>query len=108
MRISLRRTRGHSQRGRFRGWYSALCVATFAFLPMVALAAKTKVKAAPPVNAAIEVTASLTDAVKAVEEVAADPVVYGTYVYERDKILTGAHEADASSAFGKEVSEGKI
>src|SRR5882724_6673378 len=112
MRISLRRTRGHSQRGRFRGWYSALCVATFAFLPMVALAAKTKVKAAPPVNAAIEVTASLTDAVKAVEEVAADPVVYGTYVYERDKTLTGAHEADSSSAltsaFGKEVSEGKI
>jgi len=79
---------------------------------MVALAAKTKVKAAPPVNAAIEVTASLTDAVKAVEEVAADPVVYGTYVYERDKTLTGAHEADSSSAltsaFGKEVSEGKI
>jgi len=83
---------------------------------MVALAAKTKVKTAPPVNAAIEVTASLTDAVKAVEEVAADPVVYGTYVYERDKTLTGAHEADSSSAlasalvsaFGKEVSEGKI
>ena len=79
---------------------------------MVALAAKTKVKTAPPVNAAIEVTASLTDAVKAVEEVAADPVVYGTYVYERDKILTGAHVADSTSAlasaFGKEVSEGKI
>jgi hypothetical protein len=75
---------------------------------MVALAAKTKVKGAPPVNAAIEVTASLPDAMKAVEEVAADPVVYGTYVYERDKTLTGAHEADSSSAFGKEVSEGKI
>jgi len=87
-----------------------------AFLSMVAVAAKTKVKPVPPVNAAIEVTASLTDAMKAVEEVAADPVVYGTYVYERDKTLTGAHEADPSSAltsaltsaFGKEVSEGKV
>jgi hypothetical protein len=83
-----------------------------AFLSMFAVAAKTKVKTVPPVNAAIEVTASLTDAMKAVEEVAADPVVYGTYVYERDKTLTGAHEADASSAlasaFGKEISEGTI
>jgi hypothetical protein len=83
-----------------------------ASLSMFAVAAKTKIKTVPPVNAAIEVTASLTDALKAVEEVAADPVVYGTYVYERDKTLTGAHEADSSSAlasaFGKEVSEGTI
>src|SRR5256885_748600 len=104
--------KAHTRFHRFPGRYSGLCLGMVAFLSMVAVAAKTKVRTVPPVNAAIEVTASLTDAMKAVEEVAADAVVYGTYVYERDKTLTGAHEADASSAlasaFGKEVSEGKV
>src|ERR1700731_1032371 len=104
--------RGHTRKDRFGRRYAGLCVGMVAFLSISAVAAKTKVKTVPPVNRAIEVTAWLADPGKAVEEVAEDPVVYGTYVYERDKTLTGAHEADSSpgsaSAFGKEVLEGKV
>jgi hypothetical protein len=67
-----------------------------------------KAKVAAPVNVAVEVPATLADATKAVEEVAADPVVYGTYVYERDKTLSGARAVDASSAFGKDVPPGSV
>jgi hypothetical protein len=70
-------------------------------------AAKIKAKTPPAVGGAIEVSAALADAMKAVEEVAADPTIYGTYVYERDKTLSGARQVDSSSAFGKDVPEGK-
>lgn len=77
-------------------------------LPVGAWGGLGKAKVAAPVNVAVEVTASLADAVKAVEEVAADPVVYGTYVYERDKTLSGARAADGSSAFGKDAPPGSV
>jgi hypothetical protein len=70
-------------------------------------AAKTKTKAVPAVSSNIAVTATLADAMKAVEEVASDPTMYGTYVYERDKTLTGARQVDSSSAFGKDAPEAK-
>jgi hypothetical protein len=70
-------------------------------------AAKTKTKPVPAVNSNFEVTATVADAMKAVEEAASDPTMYGTYVYERDKILTGARQVDSSSAFGKDPPEGK-
>lgn len=71
-------------------------------------AAKTKAKDAPKLGSNIELKATMADALKAVEEVAADPILHGTYVYEHDKTLVGARPADKSSAFGNDRPEGKI
>ena len=100
-------TRGHRNPGAlaFLGW-TLLLGATLA-TSAVPLAAKIK-KSTPQASSDIELSATLADAVKAVEEAAADPIVYGTYVYERDKTLTGARLAETSSAFGKELPQGKV
>ncbi len=70
-------------------------------------AAKIKAKPPAPTGSNIELSATLDDAIKAIEEVAADPILYGTYVYERDKTLTGAHPVETSSAFGKDKPPGR-
>lgn len=70
--------------------------------------AKSKSKPGSQIASNIEVSASLADAIKAVQEVAADPIVYGTYVYERDKTLTGARPVEESSAFGNGQPQGKV
>jgi hypothetical protein len=106
MRTLPQETRGHTQRGLFRRQLPAFCVAVFIVLSSLPAAAKTKTKAVPALGSNIEVTATIADAMKAVEEVASDPTMYGTYVYERDKTLTGARQVDASSAFGKDAPEG--
>ena len=87
-------------------WRSLLCFVLVLTLSGTA-PAKIKPKATSPVSSNIELSATLADAVKAVEEVAADPILYGTYVYEHDKILIGAHAAEISSAFGNDKHEGK-
>ena len=107
MRTLPQETRRHAQRGLFRSQLPAFCVAVFIVSSPLPAAAKTKTKPVPAVNSNFEVTATLADAMKAVEEVASDPTLYGTYVYERDKILTGARQVDSSSAFGKDSPEGK-
>jgi hypothetical protein len=109
MRTLPQETRGHTQRGLFRSKLPAFCVAVFIVIVLSPLpaAAKTKTKAVPALNSNIEVMATFADAMKAVEEVASDPTMYGTYVYERDKTLTGARQVDSSSAFGKDAPEGK-
>ena len=84
-------------------WIAVLIAAS-----VLPAAAKIKGKVTLVVSNNIEVTAGLADAVKAVEEVASDPTVYGTYVYERDRTLTGARQVDSSSAFGNDVPEGKV
>ena len=71
-------------------------------------APKTKVKDGPRPGATIELAGTMAEALKAVEEAAADPILHGTYVYEHDKTLVGARPADASSAFGNSPPEGKV
>ena len=39
------------------------------------------------------------DVLQAVREVAADQIIHGTFSYEKEKILYGAHTADSSTAF---------
>jgi len=39
------------------------------------------------------------DVLQAVHEVAADQIIHGTFSYEKEKILYGAHAADSSTAF---------
>jgi hypothetical protein len=106
MRTLPQDTRGHTQRGLSRRQLPAFCVAVFVVLSPLPFAAKTKTTAVPAVSSNIEVTATVADAMKAVDEVASDPTMYGTYVYERDKTLTGARQVDSSSAFGKDAPEG--
>ena len=71
------------------------------------LAGKTKANPSAAGNA-LEIKSSLADAIKAVEEVASDPILYGTYVYEHDKTLMGARERETSSAFGKDKPAGTV
>ncbi len=47
-----------------------------------------------------ELNAPEADVLQVVGEVAEDPIVRGTYVYERDKTLTGALPAKSSTYFG--------
>jgi len=47
------------------------------------------------------------DVLQAVTQVANDEIVHGTYVYEREKTLTGAVAADSSSYFGVWKGPGK-
>jgi hypothetical protein len=47
----------------------------------------------------VMVNAPLQDTVQAVEEVAADTVVYGTQSFQKERNLMGAHRAETSKAF---------
>jgi hypothetical protein len=47
----------------------------------------------------VEVPEPEADVLRAVQGVSLDQIIHGTYVYEKDKTLSGAHEARESSAF---------
>lgn len=108
MRTFPQHTSGHTEGSLFQKRRGAFWVVMLIAASVLPAAAKIKGKAPPVVNNTIELTSSLADAVKAVEEVASDPTVYGTYVYERDRTLAGARQVDSSSAFGNDVPEGKV
>jgi hypothetical protein len=108
MRTHSHDTTGHTRRSLFHRQHCALGIAALLTLSVASGAAKIKEKAAPAVSSNLQVTAPLAETVKAVEEVASDPTVYGTYVYEHDKTLTGARQVDSSSAFGKDAPDGKV
>ena len=40
------------------------------------------------------------DVLKAVQEVTQDQIIHGTYSYEKERILYGAHSADSARVFG--------
>jgi hypothetical protein len=48
------------------------------------------------------------EVLKAVHQIVNDPIVYGTYSYEKEKQLKGARPADSVSAFGDAPDEGKL
>jgi hypothetical protein len=49
----------------------------------------------------VQVSASEADVLQAVQEVAQESLIHGTYVYEKDKRLTGAHAASSSPIYGE-------
>jgi hypothetical protein len=51
----------------------------------------------PEVSFQVLLDASEADVLKAVQQVVDDPIVHGTYSYEKEKTLTGAHPADSSA-----------
>lgn len=56
----------------------------------------------------IELPAKESEVLGIVTEVAADTIVHGTYVYEREKTLTGAMPAKTSSVFGEWQGPGNV
>jgi hypothetical protein len=48
-----------------------------------------------------------TDVMKAVQEVTQDQIIHGTYSYEKERILYGAHSANSARAFGTWPGPGK-
>jgi len=56
----------------------------------------------------VELPATEADTLQAVKSVAADPVVRGTYVYEKEKNLTGAVLAESSTSFGAWAGSGHV
>jgi hypothetical protein len=56
----------------------------------------------------VRVEAPSADVLKAVEQVSQDQIIHGTYSYEKERILYGAHSADAARAFGVWKGQGKV
>jgi hypothetical protein len=54
------------------------------------------------------VEAPAPDLERAVQEVAQDQIIHGTYSYEKEKTLYGAHAAESSSAFREPPDAGKV
>lgn len=61
----------------------------------------------PPNTLEVQVDTPEADVLQAVQAVSEDPIVHGTYSYEKEKILLGAHAADSSRFFGKWDGRGK-
>ena len=55
----------------------------------------------------VRVEAPESDVLKAVEQVTQDQIIHGTYSYEKERILYGAHSADAAQVFGVWKGQGK-
>ena len=56
----------------------------------------------------VELQGSEADVIQAVRQICDDQIIHGTYVYEKDRILRGAHATDASTAFGTWEGGGKV
>jgi hypothetical protein len=56
----------------------------------------------------IRVEAPESDVAAAVGQVAQDQIIHGTYSYEKERILYGAHSAASASAFGTWKGSGKV
>jgi hypothetical protein len=56
----------------------------------------------------VELNAREADVLQAVERVANDRIIHGTYVYEREKTLTGAGAENSSSYFGPWPGSGQV
>ena len=57
-------------------------------------------KTSEPDGLLVPLEAPLADVLKAVDGVTQDQIVHGTYTYEKERILYGAHSADSARAFG--------
>jgi hypothetical protein len=55
----------------------------------------------------VQLEAPDSDVLKAVQEVSQDQIIHGTYSYEKERVLYGAHSAESSSVFGPWREPGK-
>jgi hypothetical protein len=75
-------------------------------LPLSALALPSS--AHPPHTLELQVDSPESDVIRAVQAVTEDQIIHGTYSYEKEKILMGAHPADSSAFFREWKDPGKV
>ncbi|HVO62861.1 MAG TPA: SH3 domain-containing protein [Terriglobales bacterium] len=56
----------------------------------------------------VQINAPEADVLRAVQEVTEDQIIHGTYSYEKERTLYGAHAANAARVFGKWDQPGKV
>ena len=95
------------------GWPLASLLSQFCCISLILSA--SALGAPPPKNTSSEsvkfmvrVEAPESDVVAAVQQVTQDQIVHGTYSYEKERILYGAHSADSARAFGTWKGSGKV
>jgi hypothetical protein len=92
-----------------QGFASPLALACWLLLIFLPLGAWALPSAAhPPHTLELQIDAPEADVVQAVQAVSQDSILYGTYSYEKEKILAGAHPAEASRVFGQWEGPGKV
>jgi hypothetical protein len=106
----------HSPRFHKQGSCASLIARTREASLLVALATLCSVSEKPVLSAdKTEVTSfsavlegNETDILEAVEDVVKDTVIHGTYVYEKEKTLSGAQEEESSKVFGSWTGGGRM
>jgi len=83
---------------------AALIIALFT-LPRVLPASPSFSPDAAQTN---EIDMPIEDVLQAVDAVTKDQIIHGTYSYEKEKILMGAHSAESCSLFGATKRPGKV
>ena len=76
------------------------------FCEAIASSSADNVKESP--GFVMEIPEKESDVLPIVQDIAADSIIRGTYVYERDKELTGAMPAKSSNAFGQWQGPGQV
>lgn len=97
-------------RGLDPGAFRRLLAIRLLLLPILALPALGGVTGESATQASLvcEVSAPEADVRQAVDEVSRDQIVHGTYVYEKEKVLRGAHASTSSSAYRDWRESGKV
>ena len=85
----------------FRGFHCGATLVVAFLLVATSFAATPVAESKTPASAGlvIELAATEADVLEAVKAVAADPILRGTYVYDKEQTLTGAMPADSSVYF---------
>jgi len=63
---------------------------------------------APSTGLVMEFSASYDDALRALQEIVQDQTIHGTYMFDREKTLTGAVTADSTPLFDRWEGSGKV
>lgn len=82
------------------------CVLLFAGFALATPPAKDA--ASSPANYTVRIEAPESDVAAAVEQVTQDQIIHGTYSYEKERILYGAHSAASAKVFGTWNGQGKV
>lgn len=79
----------------------ALAVVLFIYIPALFAASSSEI------GFLVQVNAPEADVLRAVQEVSEDQIVHGTYSFEKERTLYGAHAANTAQVFGKWDQPGK-
>jgi hypothetical protein len=71
-------------------------------------APKSSAASSPENSLLVQINAPEADVLRAVQEVTEDQIIHGTYSYEKERTLYGAHAANAAPVFGKWDQPGKV